>query len=76
MESIIVTHLSDDELLEIGWTQDMIDIGLLSDVLAFFFIAEVDLYAVERSLRDVVYEIKYNIKFRNQNWGALITTWH
>jgi hypothetical protein len=75
MESIIVTHLTDDELREIGWTQDMIDIGLIADVLAFFFIAEGDLYAVERSLRNVNYAIDYNVKFRNQNWEALLTTW-
>jgi len=76
MESIIVTHLTDDELREIGWTQDMIDIGLISDVLAFFFIAEGDLYAVERSLRNVAYELTENVKFRGQQWEALITTWH
>ena len=75
MDSIILTHLTDDELLEIGWTQDMIDNGLISDVLAFFFIAEGDLYAVERSLRNVRYEFTENVKFRGQQWAALITTW-
>jgi len=75
MDSIILTHLTDDELLGIGWTQDMIDIGLVSDVLAFFFIADGDLYAVERSLRNVDYEIRYDVKFRGQEWAALITTW-
>jgi len=75
MDSIILTHLTDDELLEIGWTQNMIDNGLISDVLAFFFIAEGDLYAVERSLRNVRYEFTENVKFRGQQWAALITTW-
>jgi hypothetical protein len=75
MESIILTYLNDDELREIGWTQDMIDISLSSDVLAFFFIADGDLYAVERSLRNVDYEIRYDVKFREQEWKALITTW-
>jgi len=76
MESIIVTHLTDDELREIGWTQHMIDTGLISDVLAFFFIADGDLYAVERSLNNVAYELTENVKFRGQQWEALITTWH
>jgi len=53
----------------------MIDIGLVSDVLAFFFIAEGDLYAVERSLRNVDYEFTENVKFRGQQWAALLTTW-
>ena len=75
MDSIILTHLTDDELLEIGWTEDMIDNGLISDVLAFFFIADGDLYAVERSLRNVRYEFTENVKFRGQEWAALITTW-
>jgi len=77
MDSIILTHLTDDELLEIGWTEDMIDIGLISDVLAFFFIADGDLYAVQRSLgvRNLDYEITENVKFRGQQWAALITTW-
>ena len=77
MESIILTYLTNDELLEIGWTEDMIDIGLISDVLAFFFIAERDLYAVQRSLgvRNLDYEITENVKFRGQEWKALITTW-
>jgi len=75
MDSIILTHLTDDELLEIGWTEDMIDNGLISDVLAFFFIADGDLYAVERSLRNVRYEFTENVKFRGQQWAALITTW-
>ena len=67
--------MTDDELLEIGWTEDMIDNGLISDVLAFFFIADGDLYAVERSLRNVRYEFTENVKFRGQQWAALITTW-
>jgi len=75
MESIILTHLTDDELREIGWTQDMIDIGLGSDALAFFFIADGDLYAVERSLRNVDYEFTENVKFRGQQWAALLITW-
>ena len=75
MDSIILTYLTNEELLEIGWTQDMIDSGLISDVLAFFFIADGDLYAVERSLRNVDYEFTENVKFRGQEWAALITTW-
>ena len=75
MDSIILTHLTDDELLEIGWTQNMIDNGLISDVLAFFFITDGDLYAVERSLRNIDYEFTENVKFRGQQWAALITTW-
>jgi len=73
---MICTSLTDDELREIGWSEDQISIGLIADVLAFFFIKnEGDMYGVERSLRGASCDIDLNVTFRGERWTALITTW-
>jgi len=74
--SMIFTYLNDDELREIGWNEEYIQTGLVSQVAAFFFIKyKGDVYSVQRNLRPGTYDIEEDVTFRGEEWGALITTW-
>lgn len=73
---MILTWLTDDELREIGWTEDYIQSGLQAQVAAFFFVKdEDDVYSVRRNFIRGTYDLEENVTFRGEQWAALITTW-
>jgi hypothetical protein len=73
---MIFTWLNDDELREIGWNDDNIYSGLVSQVAAFFFVKdEDDVYNVQRNFINGTYDCEDNVTFRGEQWAALITTW-
>ena len=73
---MIFTWLNDDELREIGWSDDHIYSGLVGQVAAFFFVKEEsDVYNVQRNFMSGTYESEANVTFRGAHWAALITTW-
>lgn len=73
---MIFTWLSDDELREIGWTEEHIRDGLQAQVAAFFFVKdEGDVYNVRRNFIRNTYDFEENVTFRGEEWAALITTW-
>ena len=73
---MICSWLSDDELREIGWKEEWIRNGLVSQVAAFFFVKHPeDVYSIERNLIRGVYDLDENVTFRGEQWAALITTW-
>lgn len=73
---MIFTWLSDDELREIGWTEEHIRDGLQAQVAAFFFVKDTDdVYNVRRNFIRNTYDFEENVTFRGEEWAALITTW-
>jgi hypothetical protein len=73
---MIFTWLEDDELREIGWSDDHIHSGLVAQVAAFFFVKdEGDVYNVRRNFMRGTYDFEENVTFRGEEWAALITTW-
>lgn len=73
---MILSWLNDDELREIGWSDDHIYSGLVGQVAAFFFVKdESDVYNVRRNFMSGTYESEANVTFRGEQWAALITTW-
>ena len=73
---MIFTWLNDDELREIGWSDEHIYSGLVGQVAAFFFVKdEGDVYNVRRNFKSATYELTENVTFRGEEWAALITTW-
>ena len=73
---MIFTWLNDDELREIGWKEEYIRNGLVSQVAAFFFVKdEEDVYNVRRNFIRNTYDLDENVTFRGEQWAALITTW-
>ena len=73
---MIFTWLNDDELREIGWSEEHIDNGLVAQVAAFFFVKdEGDVYNVQRNFIRGSYDCEENVTFRGEEWAALITTW-
>ena len=73
---MIFTWLNDDELREIGWSDQHIYSGLVCQVAAFFFVKdEDDVYNVRRNFIRGSYDFEENVTFRGEEWAALITTW-
>jgi hypothetical protein len=73
---MILTWLNNDELREIGWSDDHIYSGLVGQVAAFFFVKdESDVYNVRRNFMPGSYGCEENVTFRGEEWAALITTW-
>jgi hypothetical protein len=73
---MIFTWLNNDELREIGWSDDHIYSGLVGQVAAFFFVKyEGDVYNVRRNFIRGSYDCEENVTFRGEQWAALITTW-
>jgi hypothetical protein len=73
---MIFTWLEDDELREIGWSDQHIYSGLVAQVAAFFFVKdEGDVYNVRRNFIRGSYDCEENVTFRGEEWAALITTW-
>jgi hypothetical protein len=73
---MIFTWLNDDELREIGWSEDYIRTGLWAQVAAFFFVKDKDdVYNVRRNFIRGSYDYEENVTFRGEEWAALITTW-
>jgi hypothetical protein len=73
---MIFTWLNNDELREIGWSDDHIYSGLVGKVAAFFFVKEEDdVYNVRRNFIQGTYDCEDNITFRGEQWAALITSW-
>ena len=73
---MILTWLNNDELREIGWSDDHIYSGLVGQVAAFFFVKdESDVYNVRRNFMRGTYDFEENVTFRGEEWAALITTW-
>ena len=73
---MILTWLNNDELREIGWSEDHIHSGLVAQVAAFFFVKdEGDVYNVRRNFMRGTYDCEENVTFRGEQWAALITTW-
>jgi hypothetical protein len=73
---MIFTWLNDDELREIGWSDDDIYSGLVGQVAAFFFVKdESDVYNVTRNFINGTYGCEENVTFRGEEWAALITSW-
>ncbi len=73
---MIFTWLNDDELREIGWSEDHIRSGLVGQVAAFFFVKDKDdVYNVRRHFMRGSYDCEENVTFRGEEWAALITTW-
>jgi hypothetical protein len=73
---MIFTWLEDDELREIGWSDQHIYSGLVAQVAAFFFVKdESDVYNVRRNFIRGSYDFEENVTFRGEEWAALITTW-
>ena len=73
---MIFTWLNDDELREIGWSDQHIYSGLVAQVAAFFFVKdESDVYNVRRNFMRGTYDFEENVTFRGEEWAALITTW-
>ena len=73
---MIFTWLEDDELREIGWSDEHIHSGLVAQVAAFFFVKdEGDAYNVRRNFMRGTYDFEENVTFRGEEWAALITTW-
>jgi hypothetical protein len=73
---MIRTWLSDNELHEIGWKEEHIRSGLVSQVAAFFFVKNLDdIYSVQRNLIRGTYDIDYDVTWQGELWAALITTW-
>ena len=71
---LAVTYMSNEELLEIGWTQESLDIGLISNVDMFLF-CDGDGYSfLENLFCDQ--ELRKNVTFRGKTWDTLITVWH
>jgi len=73
---MIFTWLNNDELREIGWSEDHIYSGLVGQVAAFFFVKEEsDVYSVRRNFMRGTYDCEENVTFCGEEWAALITTW-
>jgi len=73
---MIFTWLNNDELREIGWSDDHIYSGLVGQVAAFFFVKnEGDVRSVRRNFIHGSYDCEENVTFRGEQWAALITTW-
>ena len=73
---MIFTWLNNDELREIGWSEEHIRTGLVGQVAAFFFVKdESDVYNVRRTFMRGTYDFEENVTFRGEEWAALITTW-
>ena len=73
---MIFTWLNNDELREIGWSDEHIYTGLVGQVAAFFFVKdESDVYNVRRHFMRGSYDLAENVTFRGEEWAALITTW-
>jgi len=73
---MIFTWLNNDELREIGWSDEHIYSGLVGQVAAFFFVKdEDDVYNVRRNFIRGSYDCQENVTFRGEEWAALITTW-
>ena len=73
---MIFTWLEDDELREIGWSEDHIRSGLVAQVAAFFFVKDKDdVYNVRRNFMSGTYDCEENVTFRGEEWAALITAW-
>ena len=73
---MIFTWLNNDELREIGWSEEHIRTGLVGQVAAFFFVKdESDVYNVRRNFMRGTYDFEENVTFRGEEWAALITTW-
>jgi hypothetical protein len=73
---MIFTWLNDDELREIGWSEEHIRTGLVGQVAAFFFVKdEEDVYSVRRNFIRGSYDFEEDVTFRGEQWAALITTW-
>jgi hypothetical protein len=73
---MIFTWLNDDELREIGWSEDHIRTGLVGQAAAFFFVKDKDdVYDVRRNFIRGSYDCEENVTFRGEEWAALITTW-
>ena len=73
---MIFTWLEDDELREIGWSDQHIYSGLVAQVAAFFFVKdEGDVYNVRRNFMRGSYDFEENVTFLGEEWAALITTW-
>ena len=73
---MILTWLNNDELREIGWSDDHIYSGLVGQVAAFFFVKEEsDVYNVRRNFKSQTYDCEGPVRFRGEQWAALITTW-
>lgn len=69
-------HLTNEQLEEIGWTQDQIYMGLAADVVAFIFIKdEEDEYNIIRNLIPRTYSIEEDVMFKGEKWDRLILTW-
>ena len=73
---MIFTWLNNDELREIGWSDNHIYSGLVAQVAAFFFVKdEEDVYNVRRNFMHGSYDCEEDVTFRGEHWAALITTW-
>jgi hypothetical protein len=73
---MIFTWLNNDELREIGWSDEHIYSGLVGQVAAFFFVKDKDdVYNVRRNFMPGTYDCQENVTFRGEEWAALITTW-
>jgi len=73
---MIFTWLPDEDLRDIGWSEEYIRTGLVAQVAAFFFIKDADdVYNVRRNFMRGTYDCEENVTFRGEEWAALITTW-
>ena len=70
---MIFTWLTDEELREIGWSEEHIRTGLVAQVAAFFFVKdEDDVYSVRRNFIRGSYDFEEDVTFRGHQHIQLL----
>ena len=72
---LVVDFMSDEELLQIGCTQDEVDLGIMDDIDMFYF-CDGEPYSFIHHLVDATYEVKVEVTFRGKTWDTLVIVWH
>ena len=73
--TLLLDFMSDEELLEIGYTHEEVDMGIMDDIDQFYF-CDGEPYSFTHHLVDATYEIKENVTFRGKTWDTLVIVWH
>lgn len=74
---LLMPHeLERDEMVSLGWTEDMIGIGLQSDVSFVVCVNYDDEYNITRHLKHSSYERLTHIKLRGVTWDVVLIVWN
>lgn len=74
---LLMPHeLSYDDMTHLGWTEDMIGIGLQSDVSFVACLNTDDEYNLTRHLKHSSYEKLTNRKIRGVTWDVILIVWN